>query len=167
MGYCWKCDWNCFLKLLPEPSRVLRGGFCLVLVLFLINLFLYFIFFQGWKWSRTGLLPVCVPGAVSWLARDIQVSKPPLRTVVAFDIVVVFVGVFFILLKHLKGLEKSSLESCSVARDWWSQCWKDWWDSCWLLSLKIFSGCYSVACSRKEANWLNTWWECVSPSMQL
>lgn len=82
------------------------------------HLFLYFIFFQGWKWSRTGLLPVCVPGAVSWLARDIQVSKPPLRTVVAFDIVVVFVGVFFLLLKHLKGLEKSSLESCSVARDW-------------------------------------------------
>lgn len=72
------------------------------------HLFLYFIFFQGWKWSRTGLLPVCVPGAVSWLARDIQVSKPPLRTVVAFDTVVFFVGVFlfFFIAKASEGFGK-------------------------------------------------------------
>lgn len=45
--------------------------------LFLIN---FSISFQGWKWSSSGLLPVSVLGAVCWIARDIQVSKPAVRT---------------------------------------------------------------------------------------
>lgn len=43
-----------------------------------------FCLFQGWKWSSTGLLPVCVLGAVSWIAGDIQVSKPVVRAAVLF-----------------------------------------------------------------------------------
>lgn len=52
--------------------------FCFVFLgfAFFIYLSVLFYLFQGWKWSSTGLLPVCVLGAVRWIARDIQVSKP-------------------------------------------------------------------------------------------
>lgn len=57
------------------------SGFCF---LFEINLSFLFCLFQGWKWGSTGLLLVCVLGAVSWIAGDIQVSKPAVRAAILF-----------------------------------------------------------------------------------
>lgn len=64
--YCLKL----FSKLQGCIKVFCFSGFCF------LYLPLSFILFQGWKWSSTGLLPVCVLGAVRWIARDIQVSKP-------------------------------------------------------------------------------------------
>lgn len=113
-------DWSCFLNFSKSSVSKCFGLFYFsgFAFLFLIN---FSILFQGWKRSSSGLLPVSVPGAVCWIARDIQVRKPAVRT---------DVGVF--ISENAKSFEK------------------EWWDFCCSLSFEsgteiIFLSCYSVA----------------------